>query len=734
MFEVRLTNRLSVLSALHQTMLAPGTRLKERYRILHQVGGGGFGYVYKALDEVFGCSVAIKETREEVSQWDKLRKAVEREAKLLRNLKHTSLPRVTDYFFQDQAQFLVMDFVEGEDLATQLMKRLRQNQEPFNCQELLPLANKILAALEYLHNCPEPIIHCDIKPANIKLTDEGEVYLLDFGLAKGAFGQMSTIIEGKPTSGMPGCTPEYAPLEQLQGTGTGPESDIYSLGATLYHLLTGHLPVPSSQRDEALQRGESDPLRPACEVNPSIPLEVSQIISHALALRKWNRFGSAKEMRAALERACGEAGGARAGMTARSVPQLAQPGAKDQHSTLPLQPPPEPALPAHVNSAPSPATPARWRQLGRPWLIAGLAFLSLSILITVAVYAFPYLFPPTVTKKSAPPVTPPMAPPKSPVASTPANLTPKPPLKGHSGAVWSVAFSLDGGLAASAGEDKTIILWDTQTWTPKFPSLTGHTGAVYSITFSPREKILASGSDDKTIKLWDTQTGYLIRTLPSEDDRPVLRLAFSPDGNFLASCSGQEPRHKEIRLWHVRDGWKSRLLEGHEDAVLALAFAPEGDTLASAGHDGQLRLWELRSGRGSEVLKEYDQKLLALAFSDDGKYMACGSSDNTIKLWSYQPQTRSWKEQEPLKAHKGFITAIAFSPDNKTLASSSADGTIRLWDVVPGTSTPRSVSQGEVQSRPSKGRLVGTFNSVVFSPDGQTLLTGGQDTMVRVWQ
>src|ERR1043165_8381954 len=220
-------------------MLTPNTRLKERYRILHQIDSGGFGYVYKAVDEVFGCTVAIKQTKEEVANRYKLRKAFEREAKLLRNLRHNSLPRVTDYFLQDQAQFLVMDFIEGEDLATRLNKKLRQHQAPFTCHEILPWIDKILAALEYLHSRPEPIIHRDIKPANIKLTDDGEVYLLDFGLAKGAAGQMSTIIDGQSSPSAPGCTPEYAPLEQVQRTNSELQSDIYALGATLYHLLTG---------------------------------------------------------------------------------------------------------------------------------------------------------------------------------------------------------------------------------------------------------------------------------------------------------------------------------------------------------------------------------------------------------------------------------------------------------------------------------------------------------------
>src|SRR5256885_11064878 len=116
---------------------------------------------------------------------------------------------------------------------------------------------------------------------------------------------MSTIIEGQISSSVPGFTREYAPLEQWQDTGTEPQSDIYSLGATLYHLLTGQLPILASKRDEALQRGKGDLLRPAHEINPAIPLAVSQVISQALAVRWWDRIASAREMRAALERACG---------------------------------------------------------------------------------------------------------------------------------------------------------------------------------------------------------------------------------------------------------------------------------------------------------------------------------------------------------------------------------------------------------------------------------------------
>lgn len=705
-------------------MLAPNTLLKERYRILQNIGSGGFGYVYKAIDEVFGCSVAIKETREEVGNREKLRKAFEREAKLLRNLKHDSLPRVTDYFFHSEAQFLVMDFIEGEDFAALLNGRLRQHQEPFTCQELLPWTDKILSALEYLHSRPEPIIHRDIKPSNIKLADDGGVYLLDFGLARGVTGQMSTIIEGKTSSSVLGFTREYAPLEQLQDTTTEPQSDIYALSATLYHLLTAQLPVSAFRRDEALQRGQGDPLRPAHEVNPAIPLAVSQVISHGLALRWWDRIGSAQEMRAALTQACREVATPEPSLTPQSASEAALPGSKDKLSAFPLLQEHKQTLPDNAQAEPPAGTATVTYRSRRSWRTAVLALLLLISLAVAARLAFSYWFTPTISIKPAYQAAQPTENLKSLGVATPANLGLKLALNEHKGIVWSVAFSPDGRLAASASEEAIIILWDTKTWERKF-TLKEHASAVYSIAFSPDGKTLASGSHDTTIKLWDTQTGRLIKTLPQEYTKPVLRLAFSPDGASLASFSGaRKEGDKEIRLWDVRNGW-SITLKGHDDAVTAIAFSPDGSILASTGYDNTLRLWNPKNGEQSVVLK-VGQPLKTIAFSADGRYLACGSSDKTIKLWLYQPQTRSWEEQAPLEEHKDSITSIAFSPDNKTLVSASKDNTVRLWDVETGTSGLLSISQ--------KSRIQGPQWSLAFSPDGQTLLTGGQDKMVLVWK
>ncbi|HKR00285.1 MAG TPA: serine/threonine-protein kinase [Pyrinomonadaceae bacterium] len=708
-------------------MLAPDTRLKERYRILEKIGGGGFGHVYKAVDEVFGCGVAIKETREEVANLDRLRKAFEREAKLLHSLRHDSLPRVTDYFFHDGAQFLVMDFIEGEDFTSRLRNRLRQKQGPFTCQELLPWADKILAALEYLHSRPEPIIHRDIKPSNIKLTDEGDVYLLDFGLAKGVTGQMSTIIEGQSSSSVLGFTREYAPLEQLQDTGTEPQSDIYALGATLYHLLTAQLPVSAPLRDEALQKGQSDPLRTASDVNPAISPAVSQVISQAMAVRWWDRFGSAREMRDALARSCEEVAAELPRSAARLTLQPVLANAQEDRSTLKRVPLYEPSAGNGTEAVSSPDKElARPSRLRRSWFVIGITLVLLAGLAVVVRLAFPSWFTPAVSNKPEATV---MSPEnlKTPLIATPADLKLRRRLQNHEGVVWSVALSPDGTLAASGSEDKTIILWDAKTWGIRF-TLRGHTGAVYSVAFSPDGKTLASGSYDETIRLWDTQTGKPIEPPLSEHTKPVIRLAFSPDGDFLASV-GSEPKNgdKEIRLWDVRGGWKSKILEGHHNAVLALAFSPDRRTLVSASYDNTLRLWDVRGNGQSMVLKPSgpDQTCAAVAFSADGKYLACGSSDKTVKLWLHLPEPQGWAEIAPLKAHAQPIISIAFSPDNKTLVSAGEDNTLRLWDITAQTSKLLTTSQGRAQA---------LLRSVAFSPDGQTLLTGGEDKTVSVWQ
>src|SRR5207237_4727977 len=179
----------------------------------------------------------------------------------------------------------------------------------------------ILKTLEYLHGRKPPILHRDIKPSNIKVTKQGEVFLLDFGLAKGAAGQMPTMVTSRSVFGY---TAVYAPLEQIHGKGTDPRSDLYSLGATLYHLLTGQSPVGAPARFDAIENDQPDPLKPIPELNPQIDSSVAGVIQNAMALSRRDRPENAADMRQALRQAMRAVTNASRGVTSTFVEELAQ--------------------------------------------------------------------------------------------------------------------------------------------------------------------------------------------------------------------------------------------------------------------------------------------------------------------------------------------------------------------------------------------------------------------------
>lgn len=271
-------------------MLAPDTVLQSRYRIVRKLSAGGMGTVYEAIDLRFNSQVALKETH---FTEEALRKQFEREAHLLYKLRHPAIARVIDHFVEGEGQFLVMDYIEGEDLS----EKLEVKGGAFPVEEVLTWGDQLLDALSYLHKQNPPIIHRDIKPQNLKLTDTGQIILLDFGLAKGFAGQISRVT----TSGsIFGYTPNYAPLEQIHGTGTDARSDIYSLAATLYHLLTGKVPPDALSRAMALTNEQPEPLHPANAVNPNVPSEVASVLQKAMAQNANKRFSSAAEMRQTL--------------------------------------------------------------------------------------------------------------------------------------------------------------------------------------------------------------------------------------------------------------------------------------------------------------------------------------------------------------------------------------------------------------------------------------------------
>ncbi len=269
-------------------MIEAGTLLQNRYRVEKQIGQGGMGAVYIAIDERFGSVVAIKET---FFSDEKFGKAFEREARLLNNLKHPALPRVSDHFVDDNGQFLVMEYIEGEDLSEMMEKR----GDAFSVEDVSNWAEQLLDALEYLH--AQGIVHRDIKPQNLKLTPRGQIILLDFGLAKGNATDAKHQTAAKSVFGY---SRNYASLEQIQGTGTEPRSDLYALGATLYHLVTGIPPEDALSRAMEVLSNKPDSQKPANVIQKNISQNFSNLLQNAMDLNAGNRPVSAQIMREML--------------------------------------------------------------------------------------------------------------------------------------------------------------------------------------------------------------------------------------------------------------------------------------------------------------------------------------------------------------------------------------------------------------------------------------------------
>lgn len=273
--------------------LAANTLLQNRYLIVHLIGKGGMGDVYLAIDQRLGSAVALKRTF--FSGDEMLADAFEREARTLARLRHNVLPKVSDHFTEDDTQYLIMEHIAGDDLA----KRLEVSEKPFPVGWVLFWADQLLDALGYMHSQEPPVIHRDIKPQNLKLTAENTIILLDFGLSKNTPGETRK----STTNSVVGYTPHFAPMEQIRGIGTSPQSDIYSLSATLYQLLTNEVPPDVLARADELLSGKPDPIKPLDEINPEVSQELSDVILKGIAVSQEQRFSDAREMQKALREA-----------------------------------------------------------------------------------------------------------------------------------------------------------------------------------------------------------------------------------------------------------------------------------------------------------------------------------------------------------------------------------------------------------------------------------------------
>lgn len=678
-----------------QSCSAPLTQLlRGHYRVTRVLSDeGGFGRTYLAEDvDKLNERCVVKQLAPKVQGTWALNKAIElfkEEAKRLQELgRHSQIPTLLAYFEQDNYLYLVQEYIDGQNLFKEL--QMRSSFAESDIRELLIC---VLPVLNFIHE--HGVIHRDIKPQNIMrrqnytvfrrtnpalhgltpsgIPARGDIVLIDFGASK----QLTATVQNKPgtTIGSFG----YSPIEQINSGEAYPGSDLFSLGATCFHLLTGVSPFQlwteygygwvSSWRQYARYEVSS---------------ELGEVLDKLLKKNINERYQSVEEVQRDLN--------------------------IETPSTLPSSPSQIPLPPVSLNTSPQNqlskrslmsvgarfAAMPRNRKFVKSILVSGAALLISLVGTQIYGYMRYKIFPVAPTFL---------------ISSLPSSPFLQQTLATYSSNVMTVAISPDAKTLASGSSDKTIKLWNLET-EEEIRTLKGHTSGIVQVNFSPDGKTLASGSSDKTIKLWNLATGQEIRTLKGHTDE-VTDIAFSPDSKIIASSSTD----KTIKLWNLGNGEEIGTLKGHASKVWSVGFSPDGKILATGSGDKTIKLWNVTNGEEIRTLRGHTDVVNHIAFSSDGKILATASSDKTIKLWNIS----NGQNIQTLRGHTDAVWSVAFSFDATMVASAGSDRMIKLWNPFSGE---------EIRTLQGHNNRIW---SIAFSSNGK-IASGSEDGTIKVWR
>jgi WD40 repeat protein/serine/threonine protein kinase len=716
----------------------------EGYEILGELGRGAAGVVYRARHIKLNRLVALKVILAGSHLSPEMRHRFRLEAQAIARLRHANIVQIYDVGEHNDCPFLSLELVEGGNLAEWM------GGKPKSANDAARAISTLAKAVEYAHH--QGVVHRDLKPGNVLLSvlsdrpEKRELKITDFGIAK-VLPQGGIAEAGVTQTGEILGTPAYMAPEQARGNASeiSPATDVYSLGAMLYELLTGRPPFQgATPLDTLMLAARQDPIS-IYLLAPRVPRDLNTICLKCLEKDPAKRYPSAAELAADL------------GRFLRKEPIHAKPLSVVGHGI-------------------------RWMRRHQALAASLAAVVVLIVLLTASLTIATAHFRFLEQQQRA------LAHEKGELAdekeiqriravtaeqhesqlreqaqkegaelrqnlyfdqmnlASQASLSPtgigrvhewlsaweegKPDLRnwewyflnglchrdrltltGHLNGVLSVAWSPDGGRLASGGREGRVRIWDSSSGR-ETTSFSRFDSDVTTVAWNPQGNRVAAAELNGVVKIWDVNTGSE-ETVFRGHKGAVFGVAWSPDGKSLASGGDDQT----VQIWNATTGNVQAVLRGNKQSVRDVQWSPDGKRVASAGEDWDIHIWNLADGSINHVLHGHINIVNRIAWSPDGNWLASASNDQTIKLWS----TNSGAEIKTMVGHTLEVQAIAWSPDGQRLASGASDQTVKIWDPVHGAeiATLRGHTQG--------------VTSVNWAPDSRRLASGSTDQTVKIW-
>ena len=702
------------------------------YELLEEIARGGMGVVWKARQVSLNRLVAVKMILSGQFAGEAEIKRFRTEAEAAAQLQHPNIVAIHEIGEHEGRHFFSMDFVQGRNLAELVgVKAL----EPERAAQLV---QSIAGAVQFAH--ARGVLHRDLKPQNVLIDAEGRPRVTDFGLAKLTHGASSLTVSGTAMG-----SPSYMPPEQAAGQNdrVGPASDVYSLGAILFELLTTRPPfLGATPLDIMKQVVEREPLPPR-SLYPNVPADLDTICLKCLEKEPSLRYATAQELADDL------------GRFLRHEPIHARPSTRRERAVKWVRRNPRVAMMGGVVVAVAAlGFAAVWWQLQQTRAALRRADQNAIAEATARAAAVPYRF-----------------------------------IARHSNEVVAAVFSPDGRQVLSASHDGTAKLWDSFSGQP-VATFTGHDGSLGPAQFSADgRRVLTFGGDtqnrfphltpdgrrmlhtstlrygDQTARLWDVRTGRQLLLLTNAADQ-LSSAALSPDGARVVTSS----LDGAARIWDATDGRLLHTLTGHLASVRSAQFTPDGRRVvttsfgtkysykfqrsagssSSGGTSTSLRdpfiamFWDAGTGAAAGGVKNrarqpflffgssddsYWDSHCRAAFSPDGRLLVTASAAlENLALWDAQ----SGRMKALLRGHSSEVNSAVFSPDGKRVLTASADHTARVWDTASGKLLTELKGLGAMKNQKVREVTLGGVSRAVFSPDGTQIATASDDQQVVV--